>query len=158
MLRLKRKMNVLLLCTLFFVGSTAIAQTQQPQQPQQQQMTVPDAELEKFAKAYQGIQLAQQEVQKKMIAAVEEQDLTIEAFNKIHQAKMQNQEVEAPEEDVQKHAKAVEKIDEMQPAVQSEMEMIIANANLTVEKYEQIASVLQNNPELVKKLQKMIEG
>lgn len=160
MFRLKRKMNVMLLCAGLLTGSTALAQTPQlPQQQQQQQeVNVTDAELEKFAEAYQGIQVAQQEAQKKMIAAVEEEGMEIGAFNEIHQAKMQNQEVEASQADLQKHAKAVEKIEEMQPAIQAEMEEIITDADLTVEKYEQIAAAMQTNPELIQRLQKIMAG
>lgn len=155
MFRLKRKMNSLLLCAMIFAGSTAISQTQEPSQ---QQETVPDAELQMFAKAYQGIQVAQQDAQRKMIAVLEEQELEIETFNKIQQAKMQNQEVEAPQADVQKHAKAAEKIEKMQPVIQAEMEKIIIDANLTIEKYEQIAGALQSNPDLMKRLQKLMAG
>lgn len=161
MFRLKRKMNVMLLCAGLFAGSTVMAQTPQlpPQQQQQpQEINVTDAELEKFAEAYQGIQVAQQEAQKKMIAAVEEQDMEIGAFNEIHQAKMQNQEVDASQEDLQKHAKAVEKIEEMQPAIQAEMEEIITDADLTIERYEQIAGAMQTNPELIQRLQKIMAG
>ncbi|HSI68743.1 MAG TPA: DUF4168 domain-containing protein [Gillisia sp.] len=160
MFRMKGKMNVMMLCAGLFVGTTAIAQTPQlpPQQQQQQQVNVTDAELEKFAEAYQGIQVAQQEAQKKMISAVEEQGMEIGAFNDIHQAKMQNQEVEASQEDLQKHAKAVEKIEQMQPAIQAEMEEIITGADLTIEKYEQIAAAMQTNPELLQRLQKIMAG
>lgn len=159
MFRLKRKMNVMLLCAGLFVGSTAMAQTPQlPPQQQQQQVNVTDAELEKFAEAYQGIQVAQQEAQKKMIAAVEEQGMEIGTFNEIHQAKMQNQEVEASQDDLQKHAKAVEKIEKMQPAIQEGMEEIITDADLTVERYEQIAGAMQTNPELIQRLQKIMAG
>lgn len=157
MFRLKRKMSVMLFSTMLLAGSIAISQTQEPSQ-QQQQVTVPDSELQMFAKAYQGIQVAQQDAQRKMIAVLEEEELEIETFNKIHQAKMQNQEVEAPQADVQKHAKAAEKIEKMQPAIQAEMEKIIVDANLTVEKYEQIAGALRSNPDLMKRLQKLMAG
>lgn len=149
----------MLLCAGLFAGATAIAQTPQlPPQQQQQQVDVPDAELKKFAKAYQGIQVAQQEAQKKMMAVVEEQDMAIETFNQIHQAKMQNQEVDAPQKDVQKHAKALEKIEKMQPAIQAEMEKIITDADLTVETYEKIAGAIQSNPDLIQRLQKIMAG
>ncbi|MCM4165568.1 MULTISPECIES: DUF4168 domain-containing protein [unclassified Arenibacter] len=155
MLRLKRKMNVMLFCALIFAGSIAISQTQEPTQ---QQISVPDAELQLFAKAYQGIQVAQQDAQRKMIAVLEEQEIEIDVFNEIQQAKLQNQEIEAAQSDVQKHAKAVEKIEKMQPEIQSKMEKIITDTNLAVEKYEQIAGALQSNPDLVKRLQKLMAG
>ena len=71
---------------------------------------------------------------------------------------MQDQEIEAAQSDVQKHAKAIEKIEKMQLEIQSEMEKIITDTNLTVEKYEQMAGALQSNPDLVKRLQKLMAG
>lgn len=162
MVNMKRKMNALLLCAGLLAGTAAMAQTpppqQVPQQQQQQEIEVSDAELEKFAEAYQGIQVANQDAQKRMIAVVEEEELEIGKFNEIHQARMQNQEVEASEEDLQRHAKAVEKIEEMQPQIQSEMEKIITDADLTVDRYQQIATAMQNDPQLQQRLQQIMVG
>lgn len=157
----KKKMNALLLCAGLMAGTTAMAQTPPPQQvPQQQQqeVKVTDAELEKFAEAYQGIQVANQDAQKKMIAVVEGEDLEIGKFNEIHQAKMQNQQVEASNEEIQRHARAVEKIEKMQPEIQAEMEEIITDADLTVERYQEIATAMQNNPQLQQRLQQIMVG
>lgn len=161
MFRLKRKVNALLLGAGLLAGTAAIAQTPPPQQvPQQQQqeVNVTDAELEKFATAYQGIQLANQDAQKKMIATVEEQDLDIEKFNEIHQARMQNQEIDATKEELEKHAKAVENLDKLQPEIQSQMEQIVTDAGLTVERFEQINQAMQSNPEILQRLQAIMAG
>lgn len=140
-------------------GSTAYAQTSQlPQQQEQQKVEVSDAELSKFAKAYQGIQVAEQESQKKMIAAVEEQDLEIAQFNEIHQAQMQNQEVNASKNDLKKHEKAVEKIEAMQPEIQKSMEEIITSQGLSIERFQQIATAMQADPTLQQRLQQLMTG
>lgn len=156
MLKMKRKMYTLLICAGLLTGTAAMAQVPQSTQQQEQQITVTDAELEKFATAYQGIQLANQDAQKKMIAAVEDQDLEIEKFNEIHQAKMQNQKVDASKEELEKHAKAVETLDKLQPEIQAQMEKIITDAGLTVERFEQITTAMQTNPEILQRLQKIM--
>lgn len=162
MFKMKRKMSALLLCAGLMAGTGAMAQTpppqQVPQQQQQQEVNVTDAELEKFAEAYQGIQVANQDAQKKMIAVVEGEDLEIGTFNEIHQARMQNQQVEATDEDLERHARAVEKIEKMQPEIQAEMEEIITDADLTVERYQQIATAMQNDPQLQQRLQEIMVG
>lgn len=161
MFKMKRKMSALLLCAGLMAGTGAMAQTPPPQQvPQQQQqeVNVTDAELEKFAEAYQGIQVANQDAQKKMIAVVEGEDLEIGTFNEIHQARMQNQQVEATDEDLERHARAVEKIEKMQPEIQAEMEEIITDADLTVDRYQQIATAMQNDPQLQQRLQEIMVG
>ncbi len=159
MLKLKRNVNALLICAGILAGSTAYAQTPQlPQQQEQQKVEVSDAELSKFAKAYQGIQVAEQESQKKMIAAVEEQELEIAQFNEIHQAKMQNQEVSASKDDLKKHEKAVEKIEAMQPEIQKNMEEIITSEGLSIERFQQIATAMQADPALQQRLQQIMTG
>ncbi|UJH92232.1 DUF4168 domain-containing protein [Antarcticibacterium sp. 1MA-6-2] len=155
---MKRKLSTLLVCAGLFSGTAVIAQVPQANQQQEQQVKVTDAELEKFAAAYQGIQVANQDAQKKMIAAVEEQDLKIETFNEIHQAKMQNKKVEASKEDQEKHAKAVETLDKLQPEIQAQMEKIITDAGLTVERFEQINTAMQSNPEILQRLQKIMSS
>lgn len=156
MLKMKRRMSAMLLCAGLLSGSAAMAQAPQNNQKQEQQVKVTDAELEKFANAYQGIQVANQDAQKKMIAAVEEQDLKIEKFNEIHQAKMQNKEIDASKEDLEKHAKAVETLDELRPEIQAQMEKVITDAGLTVERFEQINAAMQSNPDILKRLQEIM--
>lgn len=160
MLKLKRNVNALLICAGIFAGTTTYAQTPSPMPPQQeqQQVEVSDAELTKFAQAYQGIKVAEQASQKKMIAAVEGENLEIQQFNEIHQAKMQNQEVNASKEDLKKHEKAVAKIEAMQPEIQKQMEDIIIKEGLTVERFQIIATAMQADPSLQQRLQQLMAG
>ncbi len=156
---MKMKLKALLLCAGVFAGTTAFAQTPQLPQPQEtQQVNVSDGELAKFAQAVQALQTAEQESQQKMIAVVEEQDLDIEKFNEIHQAKMQNLEVNASEADQKKHEQAVAKLEEMQPEIMKMMETIITNKGLTMERFQQIAAAMQSSPELQQRLQQLMTG
>ncbi|HSP40474.1 MAG TPA: DUF4168 domain-containing protein [Gillisia sp.] len=159
MLKMKLNLKAIMICAGLFAGTTAFAQTPQlPQQQETPQINVSDAELEKFAQVIQALQTAEQESQKKMIAIVEEQDLDIEKFNEIHQAKMQNLEVTASVGDQQKHQKAVAKLEAMQPEIMKMMESIITTEGLTMERFQQIATAMQSSPELQQKLQQLMMG
>src|SRR5690606_15622793 len=158
MLKMKLKLKALIVCVGLFAGTTAFAQTPQLPQAQEAQVNVSDAELEKFAQAIQELQAAEQESQKKMIAAVESQDLDIDKFNEIHQAKMQNLEVKASETDLKKHEKAVAKLEEMQPEIMKIMENIVTKKGLTMDRFQQIATAMQTSQELQQRLQQLMMG
>lgn len=158
MLKMKLKLNALIICVGLLAGTTAFAQAPQLPQAQEQQINVSDAELEKFAQAIMELQSAEQESRKKMIAVVEEQGLDIEKFNEIHQAKMQNLEVKASEEDLKKHGKTVAKLEEMQPEIFKIMEDIVIKKGLTMDRFQQIAVAMQTNQELQQRLQKLMIG
>lgn len=150
---------------LFFfavVGSAAVfAQTPQQMPPQQQQekVEVNDDELSKFANAYQGITVVNQEAQQKMVEVVEEGGFDVQRFNEIHQASLDpNQEVEVSSEEEAKHKEVVEEIEGMQGEFQQEMEEIIKKEGLTVERYEQLAMALQTDQELQQRLQQLMQG
>lgn len=156
-MKLKMRIKTLLICAGMLSASVGFAQVQEPTQ-QQQQVEVSDAELQKFAKAFQGIQVAQQDAQRQMITVVEENDLDVATFNEIHQAKMENREVTASKEDQEKHQKTVTQLESMQPQIQATMEGIIKDQGLTVERYQEIATAMQNNPQLQQRLQQLIMG
>lgn len=149
---------------LFFavVGSaTVFAQTPQQMPPQQQQekIEVNDDELSKFADAYQGITVVNQEAQQKMVKVVEDGGFDVQRFNEIHQASLDpNQEVEVSSEEEAKHKEVVEEIEGMQGEFQQEMEEIIKKEGLTVERYEQLAMALQTDRELQQRLQQLMQG
>lgn len=157
---MKTKVQALLICAGLLMAPVIYAQNTQatPQQQENQQIEVSDAELEKFAQAYQGIQVANQEAQREMISVVEDHDLDVKTFNEIHQAKMENRNVTASEEDQEKHREAVTEIEAMQPEIQSNMEEIITNQGLTVERYQEIAIAMQDDPQLQQRLQQILTG
>lgn len=156
---MKRKMNAFLLAAAMMAGVATFAQTPElPPQQQQQQIEVSDAELNKFAQVYQGIQVANQEIQKEMMGVIEEEDLEVPTFNEIHMAKMENQEVDASPEDLEKYEEAVEKIEVLQVGFQERLEGMIVEEGLTVERYQEIATALQADQELQQRLQEILMG
>ncbi|WP_081212098.1 DUF4168 domain-containing protein [Salegentibacter sediminis] len=158
MLRLKR-----IATSLFFtavIGSfTAVAQTPQQMAPQQQQQVeVNDEELTKFANAYQGITVINQQAQQEMIKVVEDSGFDVKRFNEIHQASLDpNKEVEVTSEEKAQHKEVVSEIEGMQSEFQAEMEEVIKEQGLSVERYEQLAMALQRDTALQQRLQKLMQ-
>ncbi len=149
------------LLTVTMLGGTAVfAQTPQlPQQQQQQKVEVTDAELDKFAKAFQGIQVIGQQSQQEMMQVVQEEGMEVERFNQIHQATLNPQvEVEATTEEKEQHQNIVSELEVMQASMQKQMEKAIIASGLTLERYEQIGMGLQADRELQQRLQKVLQG
>lgn len=140
--------NLMLSIGLLMFGFVATAQTE---------ASVSDADLQKFADAYQSVMQANQQVQQKMVAAIQEEGMEPERFNEIYEAKMDpEKEVDASEDEMKMHTAAMGKIEEMQGGVQKMMEDKIKEKGLTMEKYEKIGAQLQQSPELQQKMQAMM--
>jgi len=153
-----KKIAGLLFVFALITGSAAIAQT--PAMPQQQKVDVDvsDAELSKFAKAYQGLRMMNQEVNQKMMKTVQDGGLEVQRFNEIHQASQDpNKEVEASEEELEKHKTILAKIEGMQGDFQKKMETTIKDQGLTLERFEKLSMALQTDQELQTRLQKMMQ-
>ncbi|NJW53116.1 DUF4168 domain-containing protein [Salinimicrobium oceani] len=147
---------------MFFlmIGSTAsFAQTQPLPQAQQVQNEVTDAELAKFVKALQGIQMVTQKAQQEMIQIVQTEGMELQRFNEIHQASINPEvEVEATSEEKTTHKKIVGQLESMQAGIQQQMEKLITDQGLSLEKYEQIAMQLQSDTVLQQRIQQMLQG
>ncbi len=160
MFRSKKLAGFLLTLTMMG-GTAAFAQTPQlPQQQQQQQkVEVTDAELSKFAAAFQGIRVIGQQSQQEMMQVVQEEGMNVERFNEIHQASLDPQvEVEATTEEKAQHKSIISELEVMQASMQKQMEKVITEAGLSLERYEQIAMGLQADRELQQRLQKVLQG
>ncbi|HEA31147.1 MAG TPA: DUF4168 domain-containing protein [Leeuwenhoekiella sp.] len=128
-----------------------------PQQQQQEQVDVSDEELAKFADAYKQMQVMGQQAQQKMATTVEDEGLDIKRFNEIHQATMDPKtENDATEEEMAMHKKIVEKLDGMQKDFQGKLTKIVENQDLSMDRYQQIATALQTDTELQQRLQKKL--
>ncbi|AFU69889.1 hypothetical protein P700755_003239 [Psychroflexus torquis ATCC 700755] len=115
---------------------------------------VSDAQLQKFAEAYQTVQQVNQQIQQEMVTAIEAEGITAKRFNEIYQAEMDPEvEADATEDEMVKQKAALKKIEGMQGGVQEDMQNKIKEKGLTLEQYENIGAQLQNSPELQKKLQ-----
>ena len=138
---------------LFFVfSSTALL-------AQVEQKKVTEAELSKFATTFQKMRMMNQEVQMKMSEVVSAEEMEIKRFNEIHKAELDPAvEVEVSKDEKKKYGKIVSEIEKMQVDFQERMEETIKEAGLTVERYQEIATKLQTDPELQERLKDELTG
>ena len=159
MFKMMKKVKSIVLAAGMLTTTLSFAQmAPMPQQQNQTETEVTEAELNKFAEIFQGLQAANQDIQTKMIVVIEAEEMDIETFNEIHRAKLEKTDVDASPEDIKKHEKAIEKIEVMQIGFQKEMESLITGAGLSIERYQEIATAIQINQELQQRLQKILMG
>ena len=149
----------LTICCASF-GTTAAAQQATP--PAQQQQATPqdfsDADLKQFADASNRLMAVQQEGEKTMMGILEEEKLSVDKFNEMAQAHQQQKlaEVGATAEEMAAFNKAAQRMMELQPAMQKEVETAIQKDGMTLEKYEQIMLVYQQDPSLQERVNKLM--
>ncbi|MDT0686160.1 DUF4168 domain-containing protein [Autumnicola psychrophila] len=149
-----------LLVFIALIGSVnAIAQTQPMPQQQKVEVDVDNEELAKFAEAYQGLRMVNQEAQQKMVKVVESEGFEIQRFNEMYQTSMNpNEELDASADEMEKYKATVQKIEGMQGEFQDRMEEVITEQGFTMERYEKLAMALQTNPEMQQRMQEMLQG
>ena len=154
-----KKINGFLLTLTLFGSLTIFAQNPHlPQQPTQQQVEVSDAELEKFATAFQQVRVITMEAQQEMAGVVANEGMEIQRFNEIHTAALDPEvEVTATEEEKKQHQKIVSNLETIQAGVQGKMEKAVQDTGISPARYEQIAMGLQNDTELQERLKKTFE-
>ncbi|WP_189605219.1 DUF4168 domain-containing protein [Salinimicrobium marinum] len=141
------------------LGTNSFAQTTPLQQSEVQQIEVSDAELEKFAQAFQRIRMINQEAQQQMMQVVQDEGMDIQRFNEIYQASMDPAvNVETTSEEQEQYSNISSEIEKMQGSFQSRMEEVITKQDMTVQRYEQIATQLQTDPQLQERLKAVFEG
>lgn len=122
-----------------------------------QNQDISDTQLAQFADAYMTVQTQNQEAQQEMIAVIEKEGLEVERFSEIQEASLNpNQESDATPEEMKKHAKAIEKIDAMQPEFEKKAIEGIEKSGISMEEYQNIASAVQQDQKLQQKLQTIL--
>ena len=146
---LKFRNITLLLLTMFFCGTATYAQTDDK---------VSDKEVKQFVSAIKEVQVINQESQQNMIKAVEDAELDIQRFNQIYGAMQDpNTDVDASDEEMEKFNKANTEIVSIQTEAQQKMEKKIIDQDLTIQRYQEINMQVQNDPELMQKIQKLLQ-
>ncbi|ARS37177.1 DUF4168 domain-containing protein [Pontibacter actiniarum] len=149
---------VLLLGTSAFGGAAMAQQTTPPAQQGQTQQNFTDAELQQFADASARLMAVQQEGEKKMMGILQEENLSIDKFNEMAQAHQQQQldQVEATTEEKAAFNKAAQRMIEMQPEMQKNVEAAIQKDGMSLDKYEQIMIAYRQNEALQQRVNEMM--
>ncbi len=133
-------------------------QTTPPAQQGQTQQNFTDAELQQFADASARLMAVQQEGEKKMMGILQEENLSIDKFNEMAQAHQQQQldQVEATTEEKAAFNKAAQRMIEMQPEMQKNVEAAIQKDGMSLDKYEQIMIAYRQNEALQQRVNEMM--
>ncbi len=166
---LSKRISILSVTGIFIFGTTLFAQPpqqqqpptqQQPQQmpPQQQASEVSDQEVKQFANSFKEVQQVNQKSQEKMVGAVEEEGLDVQRFNEIQQAQQDpNQDAGASEKEMATFDSAIRQLQVIQNEAQQEMQEKIIEEGLTIERYQEIISMVQSDINLQKRLEEHME-
>tara|TARA_R100001369_G_scaffold92217_1_gene136226 strand:- start:66 stop:545 length:480 start_codon:yes stop_codon:yes gene_type:complete len=127
------------------------------QNSMQAQSKVTDAELGKFAKAFQVVQMENQKAQEKMAKVITDNGMEVERFSTIQQAATNpNQDVDATDAEMKKHEAIMAEIKKIQPAIEAKMEKAVADSGISVERYQAIGTALQQDKNLQQRFQKIM--
>lgn len=93
-----------------------------------------------------------------MLGILQEENLSIDKFNEMAQAHQQQKlaEVGATAEEMAAFNKAAQRMVDMQPEMQKEVEAAIQKDGMSLEKYEQIMMVYRQDPALQEKVNQMM--
>jgi hypothetical protein len=148
-----------LLVGMVSISGTAAAQQATPQKaPQQQTQNISDADIKLFVDASTRLMDLQQQSEQAMMAILEEEKLSIDKFNELAQAHQQQKlaEAEGTAEEKAAFNKSIQRMMEMQPDIEKNMQAAIQKDGMTMERYEQIMMAYQQDPAVQAKIQKMM--
>lgn len=115
---------------------------------------VTDDELRLFVAAVQEMEAIGQSIQPEMANAVTETGLTVQRYGEIQRATQDpNQSANATAEEMDQYRQATEKVTQIQQTAQQEMEAKVEEEGLSLERYQVIATQVQNDPALQQKFQ-----
>lgn len=132
------------------------------QQPALQQKApdanISDQELESFVKAAVKVEKIQKESEGEMVKAIQDEGLEPDRFveiNTLQQNPAADTENKVSEKELDNYNKAMKEVQTIQQGVQTEQVKAIEDEGLDVNRYVQIAKAVQQNPDLMKKVQGM---
>ncbi len=143
---------------------TATDQPMQDPFQQEQEMVdvdVSDEELELFIDVTVEFQEGQMAAQQEMIGIVEDEGMSVDSFNEIAQGMHMGQtqdELDVSDSDMEKYNAIAELIDEIERELDSEMEEILAEAGMSMDRFQEINMALQQDQELLQRAQEMMQG
>jgi hypothetical protein len=145
---------------IFLFAGIAVAFAQMPQQTVQpaDPASVTDTEMEQFAGVFVELQTMNQQIQQEMVTAVQEEGIEVQRFNEIMNAQQDpNQEVDATQDELENFAAAGQAIQQIQQSAQQDMQKVITDSELSLNRYQAIMAAMRNNTGLQQRLQEQIQ-
>ncbi|MFD2513846.1 DUF4168 domain-containing protein [Pontibacter locisalis] len=157
--RIKGAVAAAFMVGVFFSGTTAKAQQVTPPVQQQTQQNFTDKELKQFADASTRLMDIQRKGEEKMMKILQEEKLDVNKFNEMAQAHQQGKltDTQATPQEMTAFNKAAQRMMEMQPELQKEVEVAIQKDGMSLDKYEQIMAAYRQDPALQERLNKMMD-
>lgn len=143
------------------MGGVTNAMGQEQMMPVQQEQTpdVSDQELQKFANIYMEVQTESQKMQVQAAEAIQAEGMEVERFNELATAQNDpNQETEPNEKEVEILASINLKIQKIQTDFQGRVAEMVQKEGLTLQRYQELYTAVQNNQELQQKFGELISG
>lgn len=162
-IKLKRAVAAALLVGAVAFAESTFAQTATTPLPKAQEKGAAtdftDAEIKQFAEANNRLMAVQQEGEKVMMNILKEEKVEVEKFNEFAKAYQEQrlEEVKATPEELAALNKVAQRVIELQPTIQRDVQQAIVKDGMTMEKYEQIMLAYQNDASLQEKVHKMME-
>ena len=119
---------------------------------------ISDQELESFVKAAVKVEKIQKESEGEMVKAIQDEGLEPDRFveiNTLQQNPAADTENKVSEKELDNYNKAMKEVQTIQQGVQTEQVKAIEDEGLDVNRYVQIAKAVQQDPDLMKKVQGM---
>ena len=147
------------LIACFIVSGAAYAQApqQQPSPQQQMQTDFSDQELKAFITSADKVGEIQKEGEEKMIRVIEENELDVNTFNTILQAKQQNAEESIAPEQMEVFERVMPEVLQEQQKVNTKIEKSLAEEGLNLETYQGIMMAYQQVPAVQERVHKLME-
>ena len=120
--------------------------------------SISDQELESFVKAAVKVEKIQKESEGEMVKAIQDEGLEPDRFveiNTLQQNPAADTENKVSEKELDNYNKAMKEVQTIQQGVQTEQVKAIEDEGLDVNRYVQIAKAVQQDPDLMKKVQGM---
>jgi len=142
------------------VVAPVVAQTGFEAPPQQVEVSVSDGELASFADAMGDLQEIQFEAQTEVNEMVESSELDTARFNEIHNA-LNNPEFDMPadvtDSERDTYDSLIGSIGEVEQSMQADIQTVVSDAGLAVERFNEIAMAVQSDPALFERLQEYMQ-
>ena len=147
--------GLFVLVLVLAVGSFGFAQS--TGQGNSSQATVSEEELEKFAAALENVQSIRQEMVQDTQGVVADSSLEESRFQELYRADQGGPapSKEASDAEESEYNQVMQEIQEIQEQSNQQMVQAVENAGLEVQQFNQIARVIQQNPQLQQRFQEM---